>query len=124
MCVPFKRHSSDARVPLRAYPTSAGYDLYAVESKIPKPRDCSLIKLQLSFAIPTGFYGKIVGCSSLANVHGIVAFNGTVDADYRGTICVVLFNLCDNEYIVEIGNRIVMMLSLLSIMNYLTHNVL
>ena len=124
VCVPFKRQSSDARVPLRAYPNSAGYDLYAAESKILKPRDCSLIKLQLSFAIPTGFYGKIVGCSSLANVHGIVAFNGTVDADYRGTVCVVLFNLCDNEYIVEIGNRIVMMLSLLSIMNCLTHNVL
>ena len=77
MCVPFKRQSSDARVPLRA-----GYDLYATESKILKPREWALIKLQLSFAIPTGFYGKIFGRSSLANVHSIVAFNGTVDADY------------------------------------------
>ena len=106
MCVPFKRQSSDARVPLRAYPTSAGCDLYAAESKILKPKQWALIKLQLSFAIPTGFYGKIVGRSGLANVHDIVAFNGTVDADYRGTVFVVLFNLSDNEYIVEIGNRI------------------
>ena len=106
VCVPFKRQSSDARVPLRAYPTSVGYDLYAAESKSLKPRDWVLIKLQLSFAIPTGFYGKIVGRSGLANVHGIVAFNGTVDADYRGTVFVVLFNLSDNEHIVEIGNRI------------------
>ena len=60
----------------------------------------------MSFAIPTSFYGKIVGRSGLANIHGIVAFNGTVDADYRGTVCVLLFNLSDNEYIVEIGNRI------------------
>ena len=106
VCVPFKRQSSDARVPLRAYPTSAGYDLYAAESKILKPKQWALIKLQLSFAIPTGFYGKIVGRSSLANVHSIAAFNGTVDADYWETFCVVLFNLSDNEHIVEIGNRI------------------
>ena len=52
------------------------------------------------------FYGKIVGRSGLANAQGIVAFNGTVDTDYRGTVCVVLFNLSDNEYVVEIGNRI------------------
>ena len=53
----------------------------------------------MSFVISTGFYGKIVGSSGLTNVHDIVAFHGTVDADYRGTVCVVLFNLSDNEYI-------------------------
>ena len=83
---------------------------YAAESKSLKPRDWVLIKLQLSFAIPTGFYGKIVGRSGLENVHGIVAFNGTADADYRGTVFVVLFNLSDNDYIVEIGNRVVQLI--------------
>ena len=39
VCVIFKRQSGDARVPLRAHPTSAGYDLYAVESKSLKPRE-------------------------------------------------------------------------------------
>ena len=52
------------------------------------------------------FYGKIVGRSGLANVHSIVVFNCTVDANCQETVCVVLFNLFDNEYIVEIGNRI------------------
>ena len=85
----------------------------------------------MSFFIPTDFYGKVVGSSSLANVHGIGAFNGTVDTDYRRTVSVVLLNLSDNEYIVEIGNIIAqliiekcMMLSLFSILNCLTHNVL
>ena len=107
MCVPFTRQSSNARIPLKVSPASACYDLYVVESKIPKPRERerALIKLQLSFPIPTGFYGKIFGNSGLANIHGIVAFNGTVDADYRRTVCVLLFNISDNEYIVEIGNR-------------------
>ena len=96
-----------------------------------RERERVLIKVKLSFVIPIGFYGKIVGRSSLANVHGIGAFNGTVDTDYRRTVCVVLLNLSDNEYIVEIGNLIAqliiekcMMLSLFSILNCLTHNVL
>ena len=93
-------------VPLRAYPISAGYDLYAAQSKSLKTREWALIKLQLSFAIPTGFCGKIVRRSGLAIVHSIVAFNGTVDADYQVTVCAILFNLSDNEYIVEMGNRI------------------
>ena len=40
-------------------------------------------------------------------MHGIVAFNGTIDAAYRGIICVVLFNFSDDDCIVEKGNRIV-----------------
>ena len=91
---------------MRVYPTSAGYDLYTAQSKSLKPREWALIKLQLSFAILTGFYGKIVRRSGLANVRSIVAFNGTVDADHQGTVCAILFNLSDNEYIVEMGNRI------------------
>ena len=39
MCVPFKKQSSDTRVPLKAYPTSAGNDLYVAESKILKLRE-------------------------------------------------------------------------------------
>ena len=64
----------------------------------------------MSFAIPTGFYWKIIGRSGLANVHDLVTFNGTVDADYRGTLCVLSFNLSDNEYIVEIGNQILQLI--------------
>ena len=44
---------------MRAYPTSVGYNLYAAEPKILKPREWALIKLQLSFDIPTGFYGMV-----------------------------------------------------------------
>ena len=57
-------------------------------------------------AIPEGYYGRIVGCSGLANTHGITVHNGTIDSDYRGIVCVVLFNLFNEEYVVETGNRI------------------
>ena len=51
-------------------------------------------------------YGGIIGHSGLANVHGITACNGTIDSDYRGTVCVILFNLTNEKYVVETGNRI------------------
>ena len=102
MCVPFKRQLSNARVPLRAYPTSFSYPVM-IYTQRERERER---EIKLSFFIPTGFYGKVVGSSSLANVHGIGAFNGTVDTDYRRTVSVVLLNLSDNEYIVEIGNII------------------
>ena len=53
-----------------------------------------------------GYYGRVVGRSGLANFKGIFAFNGTVNAEYRGNFCVVLFNLSNFSYVVEIGNRI------------------
>ena len=57
-------------------------------------------------AIPKGFYGRIVGQSGLANNHGIFVFPGTIDADYRGVVCIVLFNLSDDDYEVRKGNHI------------------
>ena len=44
--------------------------------------------------------------SGLAIFKGIFVFNGTVDAEYRGNVCVVLFNLSNFSYVVEIGNLI------------------
>ena len=84
----------------------------------------------MNFVIPSGFYGRIVGRSGLTILRGIVAFNGTIDADW-GTVYVILFNLSDFEYDIKVGNWIaeliiknVLMLSLLSIMNWLIQSVL
>ena len=50
--------------------------------------------------------GRVVGRSGLANLKGIFVFNSTVDAEYRGNVCVVLCNLSNFSYVVEIGNWI------------------
>ena len=55
VCVPFKRQCCSARVPMRAYSTSAGYDLYATESKSLKLRERVLVNVELNFATPSGF---------------------------------------------------------------------
>ena len=104
--IPFKRISSNAMVPLKAFPTSAGYDLYAAERKVITPRGRELIKTDLCLEISKGYYGRVVGRSGLANFKGIFAFNGAVDSEYRGNICVVLFNLSNFSYVAEVGNRI------------------
>ena len=91
---------------MKAFPTSAGYDLYAAERKTIVSHGRELIKIDLCLEIPKGYYGRVVGRSGLANFKGIFAFNGTVDAEYRGNFCVVLFNLSNFSYVVEIGNRI------------------
>ena len=57
-------------------------------------------------AILVGYYGRIIGRSGFTNVHGITIYNGTIDSEYRGKVCVVLFNLSNEEYVVETGNRI------------------
>ena len=104
VAIPFKRISSNAKVPIKAFPTSAGYDLYAAERKtIVSPRR-ELVKTSLCLEIPKGYYGRVVGKSGLANFKEIFAFNCTVDAEYRENVCVILFNLSNFSYVVEIGN--------------------
>ena len=106
LVVPFKRYSEDAIVLLRAYPCSAENDLYGAEFKILKARWRVLVRVDLHMTIPKGFYGRTVGRSGLANNRGIFVFPGTIDTDYRDVVCIVLFNLSDNDYEVRKGNRI------------------
>ena len=103
---PFKRCQSDARAPLRAYPDSAGNDLYANETKILPARGRVHVCVDLKLAIPKGFFGQITSRSGLALFKGISAFNGIIDAGYRDRIYVLLFNFSNDDYTIEKGNRI------------------
>ena len=106
VAIPFKRISSNTKVLLKAFPTSAGYDLFAAERKVIAQHGRELIKPDLCLEIAKGYYGKVVGKSGLAIFKGILVFNGTVDSEYRGNICAVLFNFGNLSYVVEIGNRV------------------
>ena len=80
--------------------------MYAAERKVIIPRGRELIKSVICLEIPKGYYGRVVRRSNLAIFKGMSAFNGTVDSEYRGNVCVILFNLSNFTYVVEIGNRI------------------
>ncbi len=73
-----------------------------------KPLERALVPTGLYIAIPVGFEAQVRPRSGLAFKHGISVLNtpGTIDADYRGEIKVILVNLSDKKFVVEPGERI------------------
>ena len=102
--------------PLPAYATSqsAGMDLRAnLDKSITiHPMERMLIPTGLFMALPPGFEAQIRPRSGLALKHGITVLNspGTIDADYRGEIMVLLINLSVDDFIINDGERIAQMI--------------
>ena len=101
--------------PLPAYATSqsAGLDLRAnIDAPIVlHPMERKLIPTGLRIALPVVFEAQIRPRSGLALKHGITVLNtpGTIDADYRGEIMVLLINFSDKEFLINDGERIAQM---------------
>lgn len=101
--------------PLPNYATvhSAGMDLRAnLDSSVTlKALERKLIPTGLFIELPVGYEAQIRPRSGLAIKHGITVLNspGTIDADYRGEICVILVNLSDCDFVIEDGERICQM---------------
>ena len=102
--------SSTGKQPYKAYVDSAGFDLYADETVLLLPQNRSLVSIGLRMQIPLGYCGKIYPRSGLANKHGIVVFNGTIDSGFLGVVKVLLFNFSTEEYTVQKGTRIAQMI--------------
>ncbi|KAG9443798.1 hypothetical protein H6P81_015138 [Aristolochia fimbriata] len=101
-----KRLSANAILPSRASLLSAGYDLSsAKEMKVPA-RGKALVPTDLSIAIPEGTYARVAPRSGLAWKHSIDVGAGVIDADYRGSVGVILFNHSDVDFEVKHGDRI------------------
>lgn len=100
---------------LPAYATihSAGMDIRSNLDKpvIIKPLERSLIPTGLFIELPEGYEAQIRPRSGLALKKGLTVLNspGTIDADYRGEICVIVINLSSEECIIEDGERICQM---------------
>lgn len=98
----------NAKMPTRATGSAAGYDLYAAEKFTLMPGKRKLISTELTLEIPSGYEGQIRPRSGLALKSGVTVLNapGTIDADYRGTVGVVLINHGEDPFTVNIGDRI------------------
>ena len=103
-------HAEDLPLPCFMSSKASGADLYAAvdEPVAIEPGRSKLIPTGISLALPPGYEGQVRPRSGLALKHGITVLNtpGTVDADYRGEIKVILINLGEEEYIVRRGERI------------------
>lgn len=97
-------------MPIPEYQTleSAGFDLCASKSVVIKPKTHELIHTGIHLEIPFGYHVEIRSRSGLAAKHGVFVLNspGTVDSDYTGEICVILFNMGDESFSIEKGDRI------------------
>lgn len=100
-------------LPTYATELSAGMDLRAnlTEPIVLKPLQRCLIPTGLFIALPEGYEAQVRPRSGLALKRGITVLNspGTIDADYRGEVCVILVNLSAEEFVIEDGERIAQM---------------
>lgn len=103
-------NKSKHQIPTYETEQSAGMDLRANLSEpiTLKPLERAIIKTGLFIALPVGFEAQVRPRSGLAAKKGITVLNspGTVDADYRGEIGVILVNLSNEDFIVNDGERI------------------
>ena len=110
--VEVKRLPNGEGLDLPAYATSgsAAVDLVAAvaEPLTLRPGARAAVPTGIAIALPDGFEGQVRPRSGLAIEHGITVLNtpGTIDADYRGEVRVILANLGDNPFTVERGRRI------------------
>ena len=102
------------QLPVYATPQSAGMDLRAnIDEPITlHPMERRLIPTGLHIALPEGYEAQIRPRSGLALKHGLTVLNspGTIDADYRGEIGVLLINLSQQDFVINDGERIAQMI--------------
>lgn len=108
------RPAADMPLPARATAAAAGFDLRAdIDAPLPVPaRGRAAVPTGIAVALPTGWEGQVRARSGLAAKHGLCLTNGvgTIDADYRGEIVVLLANLSDTPYTIQRGDRIAQLL--------------
>ncbi|MBN8532389.1 MAG: dUTP diphosphatase [Alphaproteobacteria bacterium] len=106
-------HASDLPLPAYATAQSAGMDLHAaVDAPLTlAPGKQAMVPTGLSIALPDGYEAQVRPRSGLAAKNGVTVLNtpGTIDADYRGEIKVILINLSSEPYVIERGSRIAQM---------------
>ncbi len=106
-------HAADLDLPAYATADSAGMDLLAaVDAPVTlAPRERRLIPTGIAIALPPGTEAQVRPRSGLALKHGITVLNapGTIDADYRGEVGVILLNTGDAPFVIERGSRIAQM---------------
>lgn len=109
--VEIKKLSENAKLPEYAHLTDAGADIFALEDTYIKPNDTKLVKTGIAVAIPVGYEIQIRPRSGLSLKTPLRVANtpGTIDADYRGEVCVIMWNSSNEAVKIEAGDKIAQM---------------
>lgn len=100
MKVKFRKLNPNAKTPIKAHPTDAGFDIFSLGFFCIAPGDRLLVSTGISIELPVGYEAQVRPRSGLALNHGITVLNapGTIDANYRGEIGVILINHGDRPF--------------------------
>ena len=114
MIIKFKKLNKNAIIPEYKTDLSAGFDLNVLLEEgeyILKKEEIKLFKTGLAMSLPKGYEAQIRSRSGLSLKNGVIVLNspGTVDADYRGEIGIILMNCGSEDYKIENGDRIAQM---------------
>ncbi len=108
MKVIFEKITESARIPEYAHPTDSGMDLFADETCLISAGERRIVSTGIKIQLPPNTEGQVRSKSGLALNYGIMVLNspGTIDANYRGEIKVILYNTNTFDYLVEKGTKI------------------
>ncbi|MGL2666245.1 dUTP diphosphatase [Helicobacter pylori] len=108
MKIKIQKIHPNALIPEYQTEGSSGFDLHAVEEVTIKPHSVGLVKIGICLSLEVGYELQVRTRSGLALNHQVMVLNspGTVDNDYRGEIKVILANLSDKDFKVQVGDRI------------------
>lgn len=105
-----KRLRPTAIIPTRGSAEAAGLDLCSAEPVVIPAGGRALVKTGIAISMPPGYYGRVAPRSGLAVKNGIDVGAGVIDSDYRGEVCVLLFNFGSEAFTAEVGARIAQLL--------------
>ncbi len=106
MSLKVRRLDDNSFIPKRGTPYAAGLDLFSPVDSVLLPSERLLVKLNISIELVPGTYGHILPRSGLSLKNGIHIGAGVIDSDYRGNVGVLLFNLSNEPFVINRGDRI------------------
>ncbi|MDO7821463.1 dUTP diphosphatase [Helicobacter pylori] len=108
MKIKIQKIHPNALIPKYQTEGSSGFDLHAVEEVMIKSHSVGLVRIGICLSLEAGYELQVRTRSGLALNHQVMVLNspGTVDNDYRGEIKVILANLSDKDFKVQVGDRI------------------
>jgi dUTP pyrophosphatase len=111
LCLLVAPLSARAFLPHKAHPTDAGFDLAIPTDHTLGAQEWARIDLEIVVQLPTGWYGQVLGRSSVFQ-RGLTVHPGVIDADYRGSIQLLLHNQTHTTQVLQRGDRLAQLLLL------------
>jgi len=98
--------TGEPRLPMRAHPDDAGWDLFVSERTVVPPGGFVDVPSGVHVEIPNGYWGMLTGRSSTVRRRGLLVVQGIIDTGYRGELFSAVQNLRQEETVLEVGERV------------------